>query len=217
MLCLQNKRSRSSHRRCSVRKGVLRKFTGKYLCQRLFFNKGACNFIKKDTLAQVFFCEFCEISKNTFFTEYLRATASNVIYRFRTMFVLMEFLDHFQLFLEVEARLFQLKFWVKQAIFVASKCTSLYQYSKINAVFFTFFKKYRAPSMGWKTNITTKMISIENVLDMGVTLNQNMTNEPYFGFLCTVFFLTCKPLPVALVVPLSVSLSVPLSLSDLAH
>ena len=35
---------RSSHRRCSVRKGVLRnfgKFTEKYLCQRLFFNKVA--------------------------------------------------------------------------------------------------------------------------------------------------------------------------------
>ena len=26
-----------------------------------------CNFIKKETLAQVFPCEFCEISKNTFF------------------------------------------------------------------------------------------------------------------------------------------------------
>ena len=26
----------------------------------------ACNFIKKETLAQVFFCEFCEISKNAF-------------------------------------------------------------------------------------------------------------------------------------------------------
>ena len=25
----------------------------------------ACNFIKKDTLAQVFSCEFCEISKNS--------------------------------------------------------------------------------------------------------------------------------------------------------
>ena len=24
------------------------------------------NFIKKETLAQVFFCEFCEISKNAF-------------------------------------------------------------------------------------------------------------------------------------------------------
>ena len=26
----------------------------------------ACNFIKKEALAQVFSCEFCEISKNTF-------------------------------------------------------------------------------------------------------------------------------------------------------
>ena len=26
----------------------------------------ACNFIKKETLAQVFSCEFCEISKNIF-------------------------------------------------------------------------------------------------------------------------------------------------------
>ena len=27
----------------------------------------ACNSIKKETLAQVLSCEFCEISKNTFF------------------------------------------------------------------------------------------------------------------------------------------------------
>ena len=27
----------------------------------------ACNFIKKEALAQVFPCEFCEISENTFF------------------------------------------------------------------------------------------------------------------------------------------------------
>ena len=35
---------RSSHRRCSVKKGVLRnfaKFTGKLLCQSLFLNKVA--------------------------------------------------------------------------------------------------------------------------------------------------------------------------------
>ena len=35
---------KSSHQRCSVRKGVLRnfaKFTGKYPCQSLFFNKVA--------------------------------------------------------------------------------------------------------------------------------------------------------------------------------
>ena len=30
----------------------------------------------KETLTQVFSCEFCEISKNNFFTEHLRATAS---------------------------------------------------------------------------------------------------------------------------------------------
>ena len=34
------------------------------------------NLIKKETLAQVFSCEFCEISKNTFFTEHLLAIAS---------------------------------------------------------------------------------------------------------------------------------------------
>ena len=32
----------------------------------------ACNFIKKETLAHVFSCEFCEIFKNTSFAEYLR-------------------------------------------------------------------------------------------------------------------------------------------------
>ena len=35
---------RSSHRRCSVKKGVFKnfaKFTGKHLCQSLFFNKVA--------------------------------------------------------------------------------------------------------------------------------------------------------------------------------
>ena len=38
----QTKMIRSSHRRCSVRKGVLRnyaKVTGKHLCQSLYFNK----------------------------------------------------------------------------------------------------------------------------------------------------------------------------------
>ena len=40
----------------------------------------ACNFIKKDTLTQVFSCEFCKISKNTtLFTEHLWATAPNSI------------------------------------------------------------------------------------------------------------------------------------------
>ena len=57
-------------RRCSVKKSVPKnftKFTGKHLCQRLFF-------IKKESLTQAFSCEFCEVSKNTFFTEHFRTT-----------------------------------------------------------------------------------------------------------------------------------------------
>ena len=50
---------RSSHQRCSIT-----------------LPPEACNFIKKETMAQVLSCEFCEISKNTFFTEHLQATAS---------------------------------------------------------------------------------------------------------------------------------------------
>ena len=52
--------ARSNHQRCSVKKVA----------------GGACNFIKKETLAQVFSCEFCEISKNTFFREHIWVTAS---------------------------------------------------------------------------------------------------------------------------------------------
>ena len=53
---------RSSRPEVFCKKGVpknLTKFTGKHLSQSLFFNK--------ETLAQVFFCEFCKIFKNTFF------------------------------------------------------------------------------------------------------------------------------------------------------
>ena len=61
------------------KKGVLKyfaKFTGKHLCQGLYFNKGArlrpASLFKKETLVQVFSCEFCEIFENTFFIEHLR-------------------------------------------------------------------------------------------------------------------------------------------------
>ena len=36
----------------------------------------ARNFIRNEALAQVFSCEFCEISKNTSFKEHLQTTAS---------------------------------------------------------------------------------------------------------------------------------------------
>ena len=51
-----------------LKKGVLKnvaKFTRKHLCLSLL-QVEACNFIKNKTLAQVFSCEFCEISKKTF-------------------------------------------------------------------------------------------------------------------------------------------------------
>ena len=62
---------RGSNQRYSIKIRVpnnFPKFTGKHLCQSLFF--------KKETLAQVFSCEFCEISKNIFFTEHLGTTTS---------------------------------------------------------------------------------------------------------------------------------------------
>ena len=64
---------RSSRLEVFWKKGVLRnfaKFTGKHLCQSLFFNNvaglKACNFIEKDNLAQVFSMNFAKFL-NTFF------------------------------------------------------------------------------------------------------------------------------------------------------
>ena len=51
--------------------------------RRLLLTIEACNFIKKETMAQMFSCKCCGIFKNTFFTEHLRTTASdNSIVRF---------------------------------------------------------------------------------------------------------------------------------------
>ena len=63
-----------------MKKGVYRnltKVTGKHLFQSLFFNKVAgLTLLKKRLLHRCFPGEFCEISKHTFFTEHLWATAS---------------------------------------------------------------------------------------------------------------------------------------------
>ena len=87
---------RSSRPDVFCEKVVLRnfaKFTGKHLCQSLSFNKvagAACNFIKKETLAQAFSCEFYEMSKNTsFYRTPLVATSelglSNIMVRYDLM------------------------------------------------------------------------------------------------------------------------------------
>ena len=70
---------RSSHQRCSLKKGALRnftKFTGKHLCQSLFFNKVAG--LKPETLLKNrpwhkwFPINFMKFLRTTFFTEHLR-------------------------------------------------------------------------------------------------------------------------------------------------
>ena len=61
-------------RRCSVKKVFLeisqnlQENTGARVSFSIKLEASAFNFIKKETLAQVFSCEFCEISKNTFLT-----------------------------------------------------------------------------------------------------------------------------------------------------
>ena len=48
----------------------------------------ACHFIKKETVAQMFSCEFCEIFKNTFFTEHLWTTLSRLEFSLYILFLL---------------------------------------------------------------------------------------------------------------------------------
>ena len=54
------------------------KFTGKHPYQSLLSQASACNFINKETLTQVFSCEFCEISTNTSSYRTLPVAASGV-------------------------------------------------------------------------------------------------------------------------------------------
>ena len=49
---------------------------------RLEGSHQTCNFILKKSLAQVFSCEFCKISKNTFFKEHLWTIASEDCVKF---------------------------------------------------------------------------------------------------------------------------------------
>ena len=66
-----------------------------------FFNKlqaSAYNFIKKETMAHVFSCKFCEISKNTFFTEHLRETACFFAYTLILIPTLEVFVKSFEWF-----------------------------------------------------------------------------------------------------------------------
>ena len=74
LLCVQKQPAEVFNRK----RYALKKFAK--LCVRASFliklRSQAYNFIKKETLTQVFSCDFCEFSKNTFFTEDLWTIAS---------------------------------------------------------------------------------------------------------------------------------------------
>ena len=68
-ISLKQTHFRSSHQRCSIKKGVLKnfsKFTGKHLCWRLFFNKVA------GLQHRCFSVNFAKFLRTPFFTEHFR-------------------------------------------------------------------------------------------------------------------------------------------------
>ena len=68
----------------------------------------ACNFIKKETLAQVFSCEFCEISKNTYL--YRRPLVAASV---RKMVLFYSFTSNSENLMKETPFYFKLKFPVK--------------------------------------------------------------------------------------------------------
>ena len=84
-ICLINTLHDRSPQRCSMKKGVLRifaKFTGKQLCQSLFFNKVAgprpATLLKKRLWHRCFPVNFTKFLRSSFFTEHLWMTASDM-------------------------------------------------------------------------------------------------------------------------------------------
>ena len=57
-------------RRCSAKKKEIQQNSQENTCVTVYYliklQVLGCNFIKKEALAQLFSCEFCEISKNIF-------------------------------------------------------------------------------------------------------------------------------------------------------
>ena len=74
--------TKNSHPKMFCQKGFLKifaKFIGKHLRSSLFlvkFQIFSPADLKKEAPAQMFFCELCEISKNTYFVKHLREAAS---------------------------------------------------------------------------------------------------------------------------------------------
>ena len=81
---------RSSYLRCSVKKVFLEisQNSRENTCARA----STCNYVKMETLAQVFSCEFCNISKNTFFHRIVLEPASTLT--FQWLLILPLTIDH---------------------------------------------------------------------------------------------------------------------------
>ena len=82
---------RSSHQRCSVRKGILRnfaKFTGKHLYRSLFFNRVAglrpATLLRKKIWHKCFPVNFAKFSRTAFFTEHLWWLILSLVWRCMT-------------------------------------------------------------------------------------------------------------------------------------
>ena len=68
-------KAKAAVQKCSVKTVFLEMLLNSQenTCARVFLQTLACNFIKIESLTQVFSCEFCEhLSKNNFFTEHIR-------------------------------------------------------------------------------------------------------------------------------------------------
>ena len=82
-LCSLFNCNRSSHKRCSIKRAVLKNlaiFTEKHLHWSLFRPS-------KETPTQVFFCEYCQIFKSTYFEEHLQMAASIMRTRLRASYL----------------------------------------------------------------------------------------------------------------------------------
>ena len=161
---LLDKLSWSSRPEVFCKKGVLRnfaKFTGKNLCQSLFF--------------RVLSCKFCEISKNTFFTEHLCAT--DFISWFSETNTLLSFLIQSSVYF----------FWD----FEISTCTAC---SKQSAILFDLLDAcYRECNVVWRKH----HVNISRILTVIVDFHhpEVVYQKLYFCFIFgSIKFLLCQNL-----------------------
>ena len=89
----------------------------------------ACNFIKKETLTQVFSCEFCEICKNIFFTEHFWTTA------FDTQMKSMDKIHCKRSFLKISIKIPQSYISSNLLFFILNKWSKLFLYLAVPYIF----------------------------------------------------------------------------------